>query len=154
VCRHEEGLSSVYTEGVTSSGLLRTGRAGALAVLAAGLLCSCGGGQDEAVARAADDFVQALAQQDGDSACALLAPTTSEELEQSSGQPCSKAVLDEGVIDAGARVSVQAYGTMAQVRFAQDTVFLTRYQSGWRVLAAACAPPSSQGSFDCQLQGG
>jgi hypothetical protein len=125
-----------------------------MAVLAAGALSSCGGGQDEAVNRAADTFVQALAQQDGDAACAMLAPTTSDELEQSSGQPCSKAVLDEGVSDVGARLSVQAYGTMAQVRFAQDTVFLTRYKSGWRVLAAACTPPTSPGSFDCQLQGG
>jgi hypothetical protein len=125
-----------------------------MAALAVGVLTSCGGTQDQAAAQAADTYAQALAQEDTAKACSVLAPSTRSELEKSTGKSCSDAVLDEAVSDVGSRLSVHASGTMAQVRFAQDTVFLTRFKSGWRVLAAACTPPDSPGPYDCQLQGG
>jgi hypothetical protein len=125
------------------------------AVVAAGLLSSCGGSQDQAVTEAAQSYAEALAQDDGASACAVLAPSTRSELEQSSGKDCGEAILDEAVTDVGSRESVAAYGTMAEVRFAKDTVFLTRFRAGWRVLAAACTPPAeSSGAYDCQVEGG
>jgi hypothetical protein len=103
----------------------------------------------------AESFTRALAVDDGAAACALLTPSTRDELEQSSGTSCDQAVLDEAVTDVGPRTSVDAYGTMAQVRFVRDTLFLTRFKSGWRVLAAACTPaPAAGRPYDCQLQGG
>jgi hypothetical protein len=123
-------------------------------VIAAGGFSSCGDGQDGAVTRTADSYAEALAGQDGAGACAVLAPPTRSELEESSGKSCDKAVLDEAVTDLGSLEDVRAYGTMAEARFDRDTVFLTRYQSGWRVLAAACKPPKGAGAYDCQVQGG
>ena len=35
---------------------------------------------------------------------------------------------------------MSAYGTMARARYEEDTLFLTRFESGWRVMAAACTP--------------
>ena len=121
---------------------------------AVGVLSSCGGSQDDAATEMAETYVDALAQDDGVAACSVLAPSTRSELEQSSGKACGEAILDAAVTDVGARVSVAAYGTMAQVRFAEDTVFLTRFKAGWRVLAAACTPPQAAGPYDCQVQGG
>jgi hypothetical protein len=126
----------------------------AVSAAAAGLLSSCAGSQDDAVTEAAATYAEALTQEDGAAACSFLAPSTRSELERSSGKPCAEAVLEEAVTDVGARVEVAAYGTMAQVRFAQDTVFLTRFKAGWRILAAACTPPESPGPYDCQVQGG
>jgi hypothetical protein len=122
--------------------------------MAVGGLSSCGDGQDGAVTRTADSYAKALADQDGAAACSVLAPPTRSELEESSGQSCAKAVLDEAKTDLGSLQQVRAYGTMAEASFAGDTVFLTRYQSGWRVLAAACRPPSGAGAYDCDVQGG
>ena len=125
-----------------------------MTAVAIGMLSSCGGAQDDAATEAAETYVDALAQDDGAAACSVLAPSTRSELEHSSGMACAEAILDEAVTDVGARVNVVAYGTMAQVRFAQDTVFLTRFRAGWRVLAAACTPPEARGPYDCHLQGG
>jgi hypothetical protein len=125
-----------------------------MTAVAVGMLSSCGGSQDDAVTKAAETYVDALAQDNGAAACSVLAASTRSELEQSSGKACGEAILDEAVTDVGARVSVAAYGTMAQVRFAQDTVFLTRFKAGWRVLAAACTAPETQGPYDCQVRGG
>jgi hypothetical protein len=125
-----------------------------IALAVAGLLSACGGSQDSAVSDAAHDFVAAVADGDGEQACARLAPSTRSELQQSTGEPCAKAVLEEAVEEVGAEVDLDAYGTMARVRFDRDTVFLTRFDHGWRVLAAGCTPPKGQGPYDCQVQGG
>ena len=83
----------------------------------------------------------------------MLARSTKSELEQSTGDPCETAILDEAIQALGARIDVDAYGTMAQARFEQDTLFLTRFESGWRVLAAACTPRPSVDSYDCRVKG-
>jgi hypothetical protein len=40
---------------------------------------------------------------------------------------------------------------MAQVRYAGETAFLTRFEDGWRIVAAACTPVRSR--YDCSIQG-
>jgi hypothetical protein len=125
-----------------------------LTMLAVGGLSSCGDAQDGAVTREADSYAKALASGDAAAACSTLATTTRSELEESSGKSCAKSILDEAKTDLGALVDVRAYGTMAQARFAGDTVFLSRYPTGWRVLAAACKPPDKPGLYDCKVQGG
>jgi hypothetical protein len=105
------------------------------------------------VDQAAAAFTGALTEHDGPRACALLAPRTRSELEQSSKQPCAEAVLTEGVGDVGAVRRTEVFETMAQVRFAHDTLFLARFDDGWRVLAAACTRPASR-PYDCQIAGG
>jgi hypothetical protein len=100
-----------------------------------------------------DRFYRAVGRSDWNGACALLAPETKGELEQSAGKPCPAALADEALPDPGpARRSVE-YGTMTQVRYQEDTVFLARFQSGWKVMAAGCSPVLGH-PYDCRLQGG
>ena len=58
-------------------------------------LSACGGAQDDAVESAADRFYAALDADDGATACALLSARTRDELEQSAGESCDEAVLEE-----------------------------------------------------------
>jgi hypothetical protein len=112
--------------------------------------CAAPAGPAEDVAR---QFDEALARSDWSAACALLAPATKDDLEQSAGTPCAEAMAGEGLSEAGPVARVQVFGTMAQARLAQDTLFLTRFRGGWRVLAAGCSPQPA-GPYDCRVQGG
>lgn len=47
---------------------------------------------------------------------------------------------------------MSVFGTMAQVRYPEDTVFLARFRSGWRVMAAACSPQAHD-PYDCRIKG-
>jgi hypothetical protein len=121
---------------------------------AATTLTSCSGTQDDDVVDVATVFASALAAGDGARACSVLARSTKIELEQSTGDPCDEAILDEATRTVGSRIDVDAYGTMAQARYEGDTLFLTRFQYGWRVMAAACAPRPSGDGYDCTVKGG
>ena len=112
--------------------------------------CAAPAGPAEDVAR---QFDEALARSDWSAACALLAPATKDDLEQSAGTPCAEAMAGEDLSEAGPVARVQVFGTMAQARLAQDTFFLTRFRGGWRVLAAGCSPQPA-GPYDCRVQGG
>lgn len=99
----------------------------------------------------ADRFYTAVAAQDGASACAILSPAARSELEQSAGKPCPRAILEEDVPAVAAPERIEVFGTMAQVRYAGETAFLTRFEQGWRVVAAACTP--TRAKYDCSVQG-
>ena len=115
------------------------------------VLSGCTPSQQDDAARAADDFVAAVADGDPATACALLAPATVEELEQSSGAACADAVLEEAS-PAGDRVRVSTFGRMAQVHYADDVVFLSRFDAGWRVVAAGCLAQTG-GPYSCGIEG-
>jgi hypothetical protein len=125
-----------------------------LAVTALIALCctACGNGGADAPRSVANSFEKALGSDDGATACNLLAPTTLSELEQSAGSPCAQAILDQDLPPASSPRQAVAYGSMAQVRFAEDTLFLSQYDGKWLVLAAGCTPGTSR--FDCTIQGG
>lgn len=120
-----------------------------LALLAAGAGCSS---PQSAAEDVSTRFTDAVAESSWSTACGLLAPQTRSELEQSSGQPCSAALQAEELSDAGPVESFTAFGTMAQVRYAQDTVFVGEFEDGWKVVAAGCARVAGH-PYDCQLQG-
>jgi hypothetical protein len=127
--------------------------ASAIAVLALGVsLSACGGSQDAAVSEVAEGFYAAVEDGDGAAACALLVPATRDELEQSSGQECAAAILEEVPLAHGDGGIVEVYDTMAQVRWDGDTAFLARLPDGWRVLAVACTP-RDVGPYDCRVKG-
>ena len=117
------------------------------------MLSACGGAQDVAVADTAEAFYRALGEGDGTAACALLTPATRSELEQSSGKACDQAILEE-LSDAPGdeHEVVEVFETMAQVRWHDETVFLTRMPEGWRVLAAGCRPRAGD-PYDCVVKG-
>ena len=55
-------------------------------------------------------------------------------------------------LEGGEVTAVEVWGGDAQVRLSGDTVFLSRTQEGWKVVAAACTP-QSEGPYDCEVQG-
>ncbi|MEV6843566.1 sigma-70 family RNA polymerase sigma factor [Actinoplanes sp. NPDC051411] len=88
----------------------------------------------------------------GAQACAVLAPETASELEESAGKPCAQAVLDEDLPMPGPVADTAVYGQWAQVRLSDDTVFLGVFGDGWRVVAAGCSAQGDQ-PYHCTLQG-
>ena len=106
----------------------------------------------------ASQFYDALTARSGGEACALLAPPTRSAVEESEQKSCPAAILATGLHAASDLEGVRVYGTMAQVRWRTDITFLTRYDDGWRVLAAGCSmPPESQrtaDSYDCTVEAG
>lgn len=115
-------------------------------------LSGCAGSQDASALGVAQIYAAALADGDGDAACAVLSPTVRSELEQATGSACGRAVLEEGVVPEGDGDDVLVYGVSAQVRFVGDTVFLGRFRDGWRVTAAACSA-TPRDVYDCRVKG-
>jgi hypothetical protein len=123
-----------------------------VAAVALVLAAGCGS-QQPASTSVATRFAEALDESDTATACGYLAPETRSDLESSAGKPCPAALSDEDLPSAGPVEDSDAFGTMAEVRFAEDTMFLARFGSGWKVMAAGCSPQPGQ-PYDCVLQGG
>jgi hypothetical protein len=124
-------------------------------LLAAVLVGGCG-----AVAERQDDVRDAAARfqtalQEGAyvRACALLAPDTEQELEQSAGSPCPKALGEESLPAGGAVRHTDVYGNQARAVLASDTLFLSRFTDGWKVVAAGCEPRPGR-PYQCAVKGG
>jgi hypothetical protein len=107
----------------------------------------------DAAATVAVRLLTAVQGDDGAGACAVLAPETRSELEQSAGTSCAQAILDEDLPEPGPVRASEVYGQWAQVRLDGDTVFLAVFPDGWRVVAAGCTPRPER-PYDCALQGG
>jgi hypothetical protein len=114
--------------------------------------CSATVQADDPPARAVAAFYAALGAGDMGAACALLAAPTRASLEQSSEQPCEKALQDEDLPQAQV-LRVQVYGQTAFAELSRDTAFLGHSRSGWQVLAAGCRERSER-PYDCQLEAG
>jgi hypothetical protein len=117
------------------------------------LLSSCGGAEDADVELVAERFYKAVGSDDGEAACAVLATRTQDEVEQAAGEPCQEAIVDEGLPQPGGIEQVSTFGTAAQIQYTDETTFLSRFQDGWRVVAAGCSPVPGDG-YDCQVEGG
>jgi hypothetical protein len=127
---------------------------GAVPLLALTLV-GCGADVERTEAARAADAFSAAAASDPGTACGLLAPRTLEALEED-GTPCAQALAEAGMAPAGARGPVTVAGHSAQVTYADDTVFLARFDDGWRVTAAGCERTSSDDAvpYDCSVAGG
>jgi hypothetical protein len=83
--------------------------------------------------------------------CALLAPAALAALESDESAPCTATVGE--LAPSGGQVQQSAvWGDEAQVRLADDTLFLTRTGAGWKVIAAGC---TSNGDlpYQCRVEG-
>ncbi|MFK0045938.1 hypothetical protein ACIQU4_17795 [Streptomyces sp. NPDC090741] len=127
----------------------------AAAAAAAAMLCGCGAPAPrlDGARHAAEAFEQALADADYTRACALLAPQTRQQLEEDQHQPCGPALYGQDLPAAGQVDDTQVYGRQALLRLRNDTLFLSQFDDGWRVVAADCAPQGDQ-PYRCSLKGG
>jgi hypothetical protein len=125
--------------------------AATLAVLL--LATGCGSAEEGSVRTVARDFYAGLDQHDAAASCRLLASTTRQELEKSSGTSCAQGLLEEDIPPTGVPISVRVFGTMAQVKYPEEVAFLARFQDGWKVMAAGCRK-EGPGPYDCAVQGG
>ena len=116
------------------------------------VVSGCGSDTSSGATGVAERFYQAMASKDGVAACAVLAPPTVEEIEESADAPCRTAILDEDVPDAGAVVATKRYGGQAQVVFQTDTAFVAEFDNGWKVVAAACTARGEL-PYDCKVEG-
>ncbi|WP_330348858.1 hypothetical protein [Streptomyces sp. NBC_00582] len=124
-------------------------------VLAAGLAGGCGTlrEREDQVRDAAALFEDALAAGAYDHGCAVLAPPTVAELEQSAEAPCAQALGEESLPRGGAVRRTDVYGNQARAVLSGDTLFLSRFGGGWKVVAAGCAPRPPE-PYQCQVKGG
>jgi hypothetical protein len=118
-------------------------------------LTGCGAVDQRPATEAAQRFYAAVQQRDGEAACATLVPSTRSELEQSAGKPCPQAILEEDVPTPEQPAATEVFGTMAQVRYPDETAFLARSDTGWLVLAVGCGgrPEGPERPYDCQVKG-
>ena len=128
--------------------------AAAGALLAVSTICGCAsvGDRSDAATAVAVRLSQAVDAHDGAAACAALAPSAADEVQQSAGKPCEQAILDENLPKPAAVVGTSVYGQWAQVRLADDTIFLGMFPGGWRVMAAGCTARGDR-PYDCLVQG-
>lgn len=106
-------------------------------------------GAESQVAATAAGFASALHRQDGTAACVLLTDAARSSLENDSGEPCDKAVLDVSSDASGLRV--QVWGDEAEGQAAHDTLFLDRTAHGWRVRAAGCTAQGQDMPYQCEV---
>ncbi|WP_426361749.1 hypothetical protein [Streptomyces sp. E-08] len=97
-------------------------------------------------------FEAAVATGDHVRACRLLAPQTRQQLEQDEQKACPTALASQDVPKTRGIQSVEAYGRQAMVRMAGDTLFLSLFHAGWKVVAAGCTARPDQ-PYDCLIKG-
>ena len=86
------------------------GLVGGCAVLAVGGCAATPGPAGSTASR----FDAAVGRSAWSTACAMLAPVTRDDLEQSAGTPCADALAQVSLEPAGPVVRVEVFGTMAQ----------------------------------------
>ncbi len=135
--------------------------AAASAATAAVLLVTpgCGGVEERrsSAVAAALDFERALHVRDAAAACRALAQGIREEVAQSSRAGCEQGVFDEQLPPAEETREdvhgVDVNGRQARVVLTGDTLFLSQFSSGWKVVAAGCVPRPRQ-PYQCTLKSG
>lgn len=119
------------------------------------LLTGCGGagGRTAEVRDAAVAFREGLRTENAAATCALLAPATRDTLESSEGKPCVAVIAGEELPVAGPVRGVDVYGNQGRTVFDGDTLFLSRFPDGWKIVAAGCTPDPGR-PYTCVVEGG
>jgi hypothetical protein len=116
-------------------------------------LSGCAGPDTTGPERAATAFARAVAEADGEQACALLSPEVSATIADAAGEPCPLAVLQEDLPEPAPVRQARRYGHQALVTTGTDTVFLSEFADGWKIIGAGCEPRGEQ-PYDCAVSGG
>jgi hypothetical protein len=127
----------------------------AVSVVLAGTVGACGTVSErrDDVRAAAAAFEEALDEGAHERMCGALAPATLEELEQSAGTPCAQALGEESLPAGGAVRHTDVYGNQARAVLAEDTLFLSHFSTGWKVVAAGCTQRPAR-PYQCRIKGG
>ncbi|MGA5504006.1 hypothetical protein [Streptomyces umbrinus] len=67
-----------------------------------------------------------------------------EELGLSAASPRAQALREEPLPVGGAVRRTDVYGSQARAVLSADTLFLSHFTSGWKVVAAGCEPRSQE----------
>jgi hypothetical protein len=116
-------------------------------------LSGCAGPDATGPEQAAAGFARALSASDGTRACSLLSPEVSAEEADSAGTSCAQAVLNEDLPAPSPVTDARIYGHQAWVRTGTDTVFLSEFPDGWRIIGAGCTPQGAK-PYHCAISGG
>jgi hypothetical protein len=122
--------------------------AASTAVALAATGCASSSGRTQ-VSAAATSFVRAIEAADGPVACRMLTSDARRSASGATDTQCSDAILS--ITEQGEAVhGVQVWGDAAQVRIAQDVIFLRHISGSWQVSAAGCKP-QRQGPYQCTV---
>lgn len=133
--------------------VVSAGRCGAtVGAVVALLLCHGCASDDRPIADRVIHFQTALAQGDAAAACADLADEAREALEDQEKKSCEKAITDQGLPGGRATPEVNRYGSMAQAHGNGDVLFLSRFDAGWRVVAAGCTDTRDDKPYECTVE--
>jgi hypothetical protein len=124
-------------------------------LLLLGAMSGCGGAQARSADASAvvEKFERAVHGGDAAVACTLLAPQTRSDLEDSAQVRCDAALKEEQLPDGGAVRDTAVYGQQAVITLQGDTLFLSQFPGGWRIVAAGCVPEAGK-PYQCQVKGG
>lgn len=126
--------------------------ASALALACAMSGCGAVDARREAARAMVSRFEQAVRAGDAASLCGALAPGTREELELSAQATCAASVLGEDLPNGGAGRHVDVHGRQARAVLEKDTLFLSLFPDGWKVVAAGCRPQGDR-PYQCSIKG-
>ncbi|MFD7276828.1 hypothetical protein ACFV80_07155 [Streptomyces sp. NPDC059862] len=115
--------------------------------------CGSAGERSADASAAATEFERLLRSADASGLCAALAPETRSELEESEKSSCAEAIAAQEIPIGGAVREVDVFGRQARVVLDSDTLFLSRFADGWKVVAAGCTPRSGL-PYQCTIKGG
>ena len=110
---------------------------------------------DPAAGVTVTSFGQALEQDDGKRACALLTAVARNRIEQDRKKPC-----EEGILELASELGPR--GEVARVDVAENsgfvttsggsTFFLGKTASGWKLSAAGCERQAGDAPYSCSLE--
>lgn len=123
-----------------------------LPLLAAVVLLSGCDNRSPDARRAAAAFERAWEVRDAEAVCAALAPGTRSELEADEQASCPEAIGEVSLPVGGRARKVNVYGRQARVVLASDTLFLSLFPGGWKVVAAGCSPRPDK-PYSCMIKG-
>jgi hypothetical protein len=121
--------------------------------MATAVLPGCAGPDTTGPEGTTTAFFRAVSQADGARACALLSAEVSTTVAESAGAPCPTAVLAAHLPAPAPVLRAEIYGHQAWVTTRTDTVFLSEFPDGWKVIGAGCQVQGDK-PYDCAVSGG